>query len=38
MVDTKYPLGICSPNFVVEEFPGLFAYPSTFLIKECQHK
>ena len=39
IVDIEYPQGICSSIFVVEEFSGLFANPSIFLIKvQCQHK
>ena len=34
IIDIEYPQGICSPIFVVEEFSGLFAYPSIFLIKD----
>ena len=34
IVDIEYQQGICSPTFVVEEFLGLFAYPSIFLIKD----
>ena len=30
IVDTEYPQGTCSPIFVVEDFSGLFAYPSIF--------
>ena len=33
-VDIEFPQGICSPNFVVEEFSGLFAHPSIFLFKD----
>ena len=34
IVDIEYPQGICSPIYVVEKFSGLFAHPSTFLIKD----
>ena len=34
IVDIEYLQGICSPTFVVEEFSGLFAHPSIFLIKD----
>ena len=30
----KYPERICSSNFVVEDFSGLVAHPSIFLIKD----
>ena len=30
MVEIEYLRGMCSPIFVVEEFSGLFAHPSTF--------
>ena len=30
VVDFKYPQGICLPNFLVEDFSGLFALPSIF--------
>ena len=36
VVDIKYPQGICSPIFVVEECSGLFAHPSIFLIKDLR--
>ena len=29
-VDIEYPKGICSQIFVIEEFSGLFIYPSFF--------
>ena len=32
-VGIEHPQGICSPIFVVEEFSGLFAHPSVFLVK-----
>ena len=32
--DFEYPKGICSPHFDVEEFSGLFAHSSIFLIKD----
>ena len=34
IIEMKYPQGICSPIFVVEEFSGLFTHPSIFLIKD----
>ena len=34
IVDIEYPQGICSTIFVAQEFFGLFAHPSTFLIKD----
>ena len=33
IVDIEYPQGICSTNFVVEDFYGLFAHPSIILTK-----
>ena len=33
IVDIEYPRGICSPIFVVQDLPGLFARPSIFKIK-----
>ena len=34
IIDIDYPQGICSAIFVVDDFAGLFLYPSTFLIKD----
>ena len=34
IVDIEYPQGICSPIFDLEEFSGLFAHSSIFLIKD----
>ena len=39
IVDIEYMQGVYLPIFFVEEFYGLFAIPSTFLIKvQGQHK
>ena len=32
--DIEYLQGICSPIFVAEDFSGLFAHPSIFLIED----
>ena len=32
IVDTEYPQEICLPIFAIEDFSGLFAHPSIFLI------
>ena len=34
IADIEYPQGICSPIFFVEEFSGLFAHLSIFLIND----
>ena len=34
IVEIEYPQRICSPFFVVEDFSGLFAHKSIFLIKD----
>ena len=36
IVDIEYAQGICLPIFVAEEFSGLFAHPSIFLIKDSK--
>ena len=36
IVDIEKPDGICSPNFVVNEFSGLFLHPSTFPSKHSR--
>ena len=34
IVENESPQRICSPHFAVEEFSGLFAHLSIFLIKD----
>ena len=34
IVDIEHLQGICLPNFVAEDFYGLFAHPSIFLVKD----
>ena len=36
IVDIEKSDGICSPTFVVNEFSGLFFYPSIFSIKHSR--
>ena len=36
IVDTECQQGICSLNFVVKDFSGLFAHPSIFSIKDSR--
>ena len=36
IVDIEKPDGICSINFDVDEFSGLFLYPSAFSIKHSR--
>ena len=35
-VDIEKPDGICSPNFVVDEFSRLFLHPAVFSIKHSR--
>ena len=36
IVDSEKSNGICSPTFAVNEFSGLFLYPSFFSIKHSR--
>ena len=38
IVDIKTSDGVCSPNFVVDTFSGLFLHPSIFSIQDLPEK